>query len=159
MNPVVRTNWLLTALAVILILLVSRQSSREQGDYQSITPLAASDIGTIGIQHQTTPYARLQRNAGTWVWMPDGGEVADKEWVARLAHIAELPSLRHFPAATKELAEFGLNPPRYRLTLNHQVIDFGSVDPSSGLRYVLIGDVIHLVSDGYTHHLSHSLEH
>jgi len=153
MSPVIRTNWLLLAIAGLLGFIISMHS-QQQDSYTPITKLDGNRISRILIEHENTVLARLQRQENGWADLVSGNPLANQEWITRLLHIARLPSLHSFPAAALDLEEFGLQPPAYQLQLDEQIIRFGGIDPATGLRYIQLGQQVHLISDGYTHYLT-----
>lgn len=153
MSPVIRANWILLTIVVLLSLVVILHS-RQQANWAPITDRDTSHIQDIIIQHGTKVFARLRHQNGGWIERMTGKPLSEENLVNRLLHIARLPSLHHFSAAGHELKSFGLRPPVYTLRLDDLRIDFGNIDPVTGLRYVQVGKQIHLISDGYTHYLS-----
>ncbi len=93
----------------------------------------------------------LQRHNGVW-WL--GEARADRQRVAQLLGIATTPSLAHFPLPQGRLAAFGLQPPETILWLDQTELRFGTTEPLSGQRYLQIGDQVHLIGDGFRHHLN-----
>ncbi len=154
MSLVVRANWLLLAVAGLLGIIIYTDSRQAQENHTPITRLDSSQISRILIKHDDTVIARLQRQEDDWIDLASDSPPANREWINKLLHIAQLPSLHHFPVADLDLVRFGLQPPRYQLQLDGQIIRFGDIDPASGLRYVQVGQTIHLISDGYSHYLS-----
>ena len=153
MSPVVRANWLLAGLILLLtgwIWLDRHDTARGR----TLTGLHPAEIIHVQLWKGDEPLAELVRKNGQWYWQPEGKAVEDKDWVNRLLHFAELPSLHRFPVDEARLREFGLKPPRYRLLLNDQALEFGMLDPASGLRYLRVGKIIHLITDSYTHELA-----
>jgi hypothetical protein len=116
-----------------------------------LTPLQPQQIERIRISDDTGRDIRLEKRAGRW-WL--GQAPANQERIEQLLGICTTPSLRRLPATERRLAEFGLAPPPLRLWLNDLELDFGTTDPINGWRYVLTGGQIHLIGDGFQHHLS-----
>jgi hypothetical protein len=141
-----RINLLLLALAGMLGLLLwlsqpSNLPPLTQLDPQQITHIRISDLGGREIN------IRRQQNQ----WM-SGDRRADERRIGQLLKICQTPSLRRFPAP-EELSAFGLAPAQIVMGLNEATLSFGSIDPINGWRYVLYGDQIHLIGDGFRHHL------
>ncbi len=76
--------------------------------------------------------------------------------IEQLLRICTTPSLRRFPAPPGRLTEFGLAPAALQLRLNDRELMFGATDPIHGWRYIRMGDQIHLIGDGFHHHLTAS---
>ncbi len=154
MSPVVRANWLLLTLALAMGFVIYMHGRQQSGSYTPITELDNNQVQQIIIQRQGEVIARFERRHQGWTDLATDKPINDQNRAARLLHIAQLPSLHHFPASGHELEAFGLQPPRYQLQLDSVEIRFGNIDPTTGLRYVQVGKQIHLISDGYTHYLS-----
>ena len=67
--------------------------------------------------------------------------------------ICQTPSLERFRAPS-DLAPFNLNPAPILVQLDDLELSIGSTDPVNGWRYVQIGGLIHLIADGFYHHLT-----
>ncbi len=152
MSPVTRANLLLAAAALALGLALWRTLPPDGPALPPLTPLDPAAIREIRIETGGRLVAHLVRSGDGWRNRLGQRPVKDGEWIDRLLHIAVLPSLRRFPASD-DLAPFGLDPPRHRLVLDGLVLEWGGLEPSGRRRYVRVGKTIHLVTDGYTHHL------
>lgn len=152
MSPVVRANWMLAVVALLLAGLLWLDSRRDEPHYPPLTPLTADQIDRVVIEAQGQVIEQLRRQAEGWTSESLQARVEDREWLGRLLHIAELPSLQRFPAPDN-LAPFGLDRPGYRLKFNDILVEWGGLEPLSQRRYVKVGGTIHLITDGYTHHL------
>ena len=153
MSPVLRSNWILLLLAVAMSLAIYGRL-QQQDDYRPITSIEGDSVQQLEIWQPPNPPVRLLRNNGGWVDALSGKPPKDPKLPGILLHFGRLPSLHHFSTSSRDLAHFGLQPPRYRLKLDDQTLLIGKLDPASGLRYVQVGDQIHLVSDSYTHFLN-----
>jgi len=150
MSPVTRANAVLTLLALVLGLALWWDLERQEAHYPPLTPLHPDQIHQVFIERAGELVEHLRRTATGWRSLR--GPVEDQQWLNHLLHIAELPSLQRFPAPD-DLAPFGLAEPAHRLRFNDIWIAWGGLEPVSGRRYVKVADQIHLVSDGYTHHI------
>jgi hypothetical protein len=153
MSPVIRANWILLTVSVVLSLVIILHS-RQQDTWVPITDRDTGQIHDIITHHGTQVFTRLRYQDKGWIDLATGNPVGDDNLPARLLHIARLPSLHHFSATDRDLKSFGLQPPVYTLQLDDLRINFGNIDPVTGLRYVQVDKQIHLISDGYTHYLS-----
>ena len=152
MSPVIRANWILAVLALLLGVLLWLDGNRKEESYPPLTSLTPSDIGRVVIENEDRVIEQLRRSEEGWFSESLQAGVEDAEWIGHLLHIAELPSLQRFPAPD-DLAPFGLDRPRFRLRLDGTLLEWGGLEPLSQRRYVRVGDRIHLITDGYTHHL------
>lgn len=152
MSPVIRANWILATLSLLLGLLLWFGASGERTSYPPLTPLAVSEIKRVVIEKEGRIIEQLSRSEAGWFSDSLQAGVEDKAWIDHLLHIAELPSLQRFPVPANP-APFGLDRPGYRLRLDDVLLEWGGLEPLRRRRYVRVGNQIHLISDGYTHHL------
>ncbi|MEN8167927.1 MAG: hypothetical protein ABFR65_10690 [Pseudomonadota bacterium] len=141
-------NLLLSGLILLLALLVWWL---QPIPLPPLTPLLPEQIDRIHISDTTGREIRLHRQAGEWRLKQ---APANAQRIEQLLGICTTPSLRRFPAPLERLEEFGLTPPAIRLRLNDLELGFGNTDPLNGWRYVRLGDSIHLIGDGFQHHLT-----
>lgn len=142
-----RHNLLLLLLAALLGLAV--WFSRPAG-LPPLTSLDPAGVTRIEISDLSGRHILLQQRDGVWV---SDGRRADQARVAQLLGICRTPSLERFPAPVA-LQPYALDPAPILLRLNGERLAFGATDPINGWRYVLIGRQIHLIADGFYHHLS-----
>ncbi|BAO45227.1 hypothetical protein [Thiolapillus brandeum] len=154
MSPVIRANWWLSGLAVLLAIASWWCQQNSSPAPPTVTGLLPDQISQVHILRDGKPVAHLEKQEQVWKWLPSGEPLKDQEWLDKILHFAELPSLHHFPVDESRLTDFGLKPPRYTLVLDGQSLELGSLDPASGLRYLRVGSSIHLITDSYTHLLS-----
>lgn len=117
----------------------------------TLTDLQPEQVENIRIADDSGREILLVRQKGTWLL---GQAPADVKRIEQLLGICNTTSLNRFPAPLERLQEFGLQPPAILLRLNDLELAFGSNDPINGWRYVRIDDQIHLIGDGFHHHLT-----
>ncbi|MDJ0806617.1 MAG: hypothetical protein QNJ78_07250 [Gammaproteobacteria bacterium] len=117
----------------------------------ALTELHPEQIKQIVIKDRAGREIRLTRQSGGWLV---NGSPADTERIDQLLGLCHTPSLKRFPAPADNLQQFGLAPPMILLQLNDLILAFGSTDPVQGWRYVRIDNQIHLIGDGFHHHLT-----
>lgn len=140
-------NLILLLVAVLLGLLVWYARSPQTIALTALDPAGIQRIEISGLKGR---HIQLRRVEGLWL---THGENARQERVAQLLGICRTPSLERF-AATGDLRPYGLDPPPIRLRLDGETLDFGTTDPLHGWRYVRYRQRIHLIADGFYHHLS-----
>lgn len=152
MHPLDRVNgWLaLAALTVALLLWLGRPASLPP---PPITPLDAADINAVQLYEQNRLKWSVLRDKAGWTMTHPDITAADPARIAQLLSIVATPSLRAWQGSPETLAAYGLAAPAYRLVFDKLSIDFGATEPTAGLRYILVGDRVHLIGDGYYHHL------
>ena len=141
-------NLVLSGLVLGLLLLVWRLQPQA---LPPLTPLLPEQIALIHLSATSGRDIQLEKRAGHW-WL--GHTRADERRIEQLLGICTTPSLQRFPLPSEGLAEFGLDNPAIRLRLNDLELAFGTTDPLNGWRYVRVGDQIHLIGDGFQHHLT-----
>ena len=142
-----RLNLVLLAIAGLLSLIVMQSLPPE---LPSLTPLEPGGIEQIEITDLAGRHIRLDKQPGGWM---SGQATADGRRVEQLLGLSRTPSLHRFQVPA-DLAPFGLDPAAIRLRFDTLTMEFGATDPVNGWRYVRIGNEIHLIADGFYHHLT-----
>ncbi|MGV6827587.1 MAG: hypothetical protein ACWA5Q_11485 [bacterium] len=150
MNTLVRVNLFLVSLVAVLGLIAWFQPGIEKPSLVPVVSANLSDAVHVQIHHNEQLHLELRKTSEGWQLE---GQPIPADRVELLLQIASLPSLKSFVPDDVSLAQFGLSPPRYRLTIDNQVIALGGVDPITDLRYLQTGNRVHLVSDGFTQYL------
>lgn len=138
---------LLAACIVALVIVFSMHEESDQPPAVPLTHLAPATITRIQVEQLGQPVMTLRHQADGWQMIVPQLARADTQRVKRLlAALGELTALQ-YPVDTINLAEAGLDPPAWSLIVNDTRIDFGSLNPSSLLRYLRRGDTVYLVMD------------
>jgi len=141
-------NLLLAGIVGLLALLALGQHQR--GERASrLTALDPGRIGRIELLRQDQPAVVLERDGAQWWMREPSAAPADAGAVGRLLPVAEARSERAMPAAAADLDRLGLSAPAVRLRLDGLELRFGATEPIAELRYVQVGDIVHLVEDRY----------
>ncbi len=143
-------NLLLFGLAALLGLLVWWLQPQPS---PPLTELQPDQVNRIQITDNSGGEILLSRRKRVWR-LEQGQTLADAQRIEQLLGICNTPSLKSFPAPVERLQEFGLVPPAILLQLNDLELAFGATDPIHGWRYVRIAEQIHLIGDGFHHHLT-----
>ena len=147
-------NAFLLLLAVGLGLVVIWEPGKEKpGEPVKLTALDPETISHIRIESRGREPVQLVKEHETWqlvlpLSLPANGFKAET-----LAKAAAATSHGQFPQEDRELAPFGLDPPRARLQLGDEELLFGDTEPLQGHRYVLANGMVHLITDRFYHHL------
>jgi hypothetical protein len=147
MHPRLRLNLILLALVALLGLWVWQAQSP---GFTPLTPLDPAQVKQIAIGDLSGRQVNLQKRDGVWY---SGALPANTQRIEQLLGICQTPSLERFLAPT-ELTPFGLDPAPIQLQLDGLLLKIGASDPIHGWRYVLIEGEIHLIADGFYHHLT-----
>jgi hypothetical protein len=141
-----KINLLLFAIAGLLGLLAWLSQPSPPPPLTLLDPQQISRIRISDLQGDETSLLRLENH-----WMI-GDRPADQSRVRQLLKICQTPSLRRF-TAPDDLAPYGLTPAPIVMTLDDSTLSFGNIDPVNGWRYVLYQGEVHLIADGFYHHL------
>jgi hypothetical protein len=121
-----------------------------------LTRLHPSEIHSIRLSRAGKPEIVLEKQDGAWQMIEPRRGKANEEKIGQLLGIAMTKSHSHFPLPKERLSEFGLDSPSIQLQLNELKMGFGDSEPLQFRRYVRIGDQLHLISNGFHHHLTAS---
>ncbi len=146
-----RTNLILLLLIILLAVAVWWSQPEPVATLSTLTP---QQITKIEIASPTTESIAMTRSGDQWLI---GGKAGLNSRVKQLLEICQTPSLRQFPAPL-DLKPFGLDQPVLTLHLNQEQFLFGGLDPLNGWRYVLHKNKIHLIGNGFQHHLIAPIE-
>jgi hypothetical protein len=152
MHPLDRVNGVLAlaVLALAALLWLDRPATKT---LPPLTQLHATDINEIKLYEGARIKWSVLRDKSGWTMTHPDITPANSARIDELLSILSTPSLKAWHSPPETLATYGLAEPTYRLEFDTQAIGFGDTEPTSGLRYVSIEDRIHLVGDGYYHHL------
>ena len=123
-----------------------------------LTSMQPEEIHRIRLSNPGNLSIVLEKKDGQWHMTIPQEAAANTDKIEQLLGIATTSSHSHFPLPKERLAEFGLEPASIRLQLNELVLEFGDNDPLNFRRYVRIGDQLHLISNGFHHHLMASVD-
>ncbi|MDN5864817.1 MAG: DUF4340 domain-containing protein [Gammaproteobacteria bacterium] len=138
---------LLAACIVALVLVFSLRGGPDRPPAVPLTHMAPATVTRIEVHKLGRPVMTLhQRAVGWWMLAPQSAPAEAARVQRLLAALGELTA-RQYPADSIDLAAVGLNPPAWTLIVNNTRIDFGSLNPSSLLRYVRRGDAVYMVMD------------
>jgi len=144
---------ILLLLLPLLIAITWFEPGLEQPKVVPLTQLQPAEITTIQISNSKGKLIRLQRENGGWVMQLPTPNRANQSRIDELLGISQTPSHTSFSSQNKKLSDYGLNPAHIVLQLNELKLQFGNIDPVYQRRYVKVGDTIHLIDDGFQHHL------
>ena len=145
--------WLAIAL-LALVWVVWREPGHEpQPPAVKLTALSPADINKIVITNHNGTIT-LTKQGGTWQLSQPVEVAANGVRVDDVLELLQTKSLSHFPAAGRDLSEYGLAKPAVKLHLNDTEILFGGLTPVDQQRYVKVGDAIHLIADRYMFELT-----
>lgn len=113
-----------------------------------LTALDSAQIKRIDIVRGKTTLT-LERRADGWWIAGDKPVAADQVQVESLLGLAGAVPVRSYAVDELDPAKIGLATPETVLRLDGTEFQFGATDPLQGLRYVRIGDRVHMIMDRY----------
>jgi hypothetical protein len=143
----VKINLLLLLVAGLLGLLVWLS---QPSPLPPLTQLDPQQIEQIRINDLQGREIDLQKLQGEWM---SGKQSANQSRIEQLLKLCQTPSLRRF-ATPDDLTPYGLAPAPIVMALDDSILEFGSNDPVNGWRYVHYKGEVHLIADGFYHHLN-----
>lgn len=144
-------NLLLLTLVIALVALVRWELAQERR-VATLTGLLPGRVREISLERPDRPAIRLVRETDDWTMKTPYEVPADAARIGKLVGIAATPVHRSLPKSAGA-ERLGLTADSPRLTLNGVVLSFGGTDPITHRRYVAIGEQVHLIGDGFQHHL------
>ena len=152
MNRRTRTN---LRVAVALVGLLALAVWTYRGAERMGAPLLAdpSAIGMVAIQGADGARVVFARTDEGWRMTAPDDRPVDAQRVDGIVNGFAIAPRRSYAADTATLADLGLDPPRWTITLDGAEFRLGDAHPVSGLRYVLHDGEIHLVDDLVTFRL------
>lgn len=133
---------LVAALALALYL-----GTEEDAVKPPLTALSPESIDRIRLTLPDAPPMRLEKTGSGWQLLQPVQAAADPSAVSALTALAATPIETVLDSGRVETSSLGLQPPRYQLQLNEQVIDFGIGDPLKPWRYARTDGRVVLVAD------------
>jgi hypothetical protein len=134
------------ALAIVAVYLPGAKKTAPLPALTSLTPAA---ITSIRIERKAQPAIALKKEASSWSLTEPLQLPANTVVVESLLGLTQAASHAQWVAASLDLEKFKLKSPRIRVRLNDVELGFGDTEPLEGRRYVLAGNTVHLITDGY----------
>ena len=145
--------WLAVALLILVWVVWQEPGHVPKPATVKLTDLSPAVIDRLIITNNNETVT-LTKQDGSWRLSQPVEIAANGVRVDDLLEVAQAESLSRFPAAGRDLSEYGLAKPAVRLRLNDTEILFGGVTPVGKQRYVKLGDTIHLIADRYMFELT-----
>jgi hypothetical protein len=144
-------NLLLLVLVALLSLLVQRELEQDRR-IPTLTTLAPGGIDEVLLERPGEGPISLVRTPQGWRMQSPYAVAGDADRVDQLVRVAATEVFRSMPEGDAA-ARLGLEPPRLQLSLDGLLLRFGDTDPLAHHRYVATGGQVHLIGDGFQHHL------
>lgn len=134
------------ALAIVAVYLPGVKKPPPLPALTSLTPAA---ITSIRIERKDQPAIALKKEASSWRLTEPLQLPANTVVVESFLGLAQTASHAQWATASLDLEKFKLASPRIRVRLNDVELGFGDTEALEGRRYVLAGNTVHLIDDGY----------
>lgn len=142
-----RRTWytlaLMLALVAGLAVWFMYRSPEPKMQRERLSALAAQQVRELKIEWPQQPAVIVRKDGETWRVVAPHTSRADSLQVERVLSILEATSDLALPAT--ELAQFELDRPRLRVSIDDESYSFGAVNPLTGSIYVLRGDRVLLI--------------
>lgn len=146
--------WLNLALLLVLATLAGVaffEPGQEVSKPVYLTDLDVDAINRFELTNQES-LVFAKRDGHWWLASPFQAPANDIR-IRQLLNIAKAESRVHYPLKPEELGKFELDKPKAVLNLGSFTLLFGGSEPIDKLRYVQVGNTLHLVADDFSHHL------
>jgi VCBS repeat-containing protein len=154
MSPRTLLNLGLAGLALALVLVVVYRPGLEPEAVPQpiIAGLAPDAVVSITVTREPREQLTFTRQADRWYLFTGKRELPAAEFqVNALLRLLQTTADNHYPAATLDMAQLGLEPAQATVTFNEQEIRIGATEALQQRRYVLIDDSVYLIADKYQH--------
>jgi hypothetical protein len=112
-----------------------------------LTALKPDALSHVVLSHPGAPDIVLDRKDGKWVLSAPVQTAADPFEINTLLNLASAEVRSSVDPKDVKLADLGLDPPGFRLSLDGQKLDFGSIQPYNFQRYVETAGKVDLIDD------------
>jgi len=143
-----RLNLFLLLLVTVLGVLAWLRPGLEQAPPARISDLDAAAVQQIRILHDGETLV-LEREGDHWRLAGDPPVPADRFQVDTLLGLLAEVAVRSYDLTDLDTQAVGLEPPVAVIEFDGQPFRFGATEPLEGLRYLQVGDRIHLIDDRY----------
>lgn len=137
--------------------LVYFQPGLDKEQQATLTTLAAEKIQHIEISAQGAQTITLIKENNAWRITAPIQISANEFRIESILGLLGAQSHTQYKKTQVDLAKLKLDKPRYLIRFNDLSVALGDTEPLEGRRYVLIGDVVHLITDAYSHHLTEAI--
>ncbi len=144
---------LIAVVGGLLLLVLYEPGIEPPPEPVQLTGLKPSAVQSVRMERPGEPVVRFEKRAGGWYMLEPYQLPANKVRIGSLPDIAEATSHAQLPVTGLALERFSLDPPNASLFLNDIRIDFGGSEQLSAMRYVRLGDTVHLITDRFYHYL------
>lgn len=113
----------------------------------SLLNLASTQIQRIAVERPGQENLVFERRDDLWWMIAPGRGSANAVLIQPILQLAEVRCPLRYATAGVNMKPLGFDPPRLRLRLNDQTVEFGATAPTDGQRYLRIGETVYLCPD------------
>jgi hypothetical protein len=152
MKPKLLLNLILLAVLAALAAVAFFEPGKEQPKTVNLTDIDPGTLERFELHNKENLV--FEKQQGEWRLAAPFSAPANDTRIRQLLNIAKAESRARYPLKPEELPKFELDKPKAVLMLGQTKLVFGGLEPIDMLRYVQIGDTLHLVADDFSHHLA-----
>ena len=147
---------LVSVLFVLVLVAVYEPGLEMPPEPSKLTQLVPEDVTRISIQQARGATITLTRkdDSNEWSMIEPVALPANYFRIQELLPLLQSSSNAQYPVEGLDLKKYHLDKPSLQVTFNDLSIAFGDQDPINQLRYVVIGNTVHLTNDNYYHQLN-----
>jgi len=140
------------ALALVLVVIYRPGLEPEALPQPLVRDLTPDEVVSITVIREPREQLTFTRQANRWYLFTGEHELPAAEFqVNALLRLLQTTTDSHYPAASLDLVQLGLEPAQATVTFNEQEIRFGATEALQQRRYVQVDDSVHLIADKYQH--------
>ncbi len=151
MRPKLLLNLVLLVVLATLIGVAFFEPGKEEAKPVYLTDVDVDSLDRFELKNQEN--MSFEKKDGHWWLTAPFQAPANDIRIRQLLKIAHAESRARYPLKQEDLSKFELDKPKAVLTLGQTKLVFGGSEPIDMLRYVQIGNTLHLVNDDFFHHL------
>lgn len=122
--------------------------------FDKVSEKLPESVQSIRLIRPDKPDVLLQKVDDAWQLRAPFISPANASRARALSSLAASSIIRSYRVDELSLKAIALSPPRFHIQLDDLELALGAVEPVHKLRYLRIGDRVHLVPNEITHHLS-----
>lgn len=140
------------ALALVLVVIYRPGLELEAIPQAIIKGLAPDEVVSITVIREIPEQLTFTRKAERWYLFTGERELPAAEFqLNALLRLLQATAENHYPAASLDRGQLGLEPPQATLRFNDLEVRFGSTEALGQRRYVQVNDTVYLINDQYQH--------
>lgn len=151
---------LLIVIAILVLLVIFEPGVNTPSTNPRLTQLSPQQVTSIRLQRQTDQQQIvLQKVNGQWQMQQPFQLPANSFRIQQLLNLLETESFAQHDLGQLDVAKFGLDKPRARVTFNDQLtIEFGNTESIQHHRYLKINNTLHLSIDTFYYQVAAKAE-